>query len=157
MVMSDGALAFGPLAPAHEEALAEFFEALKAAGDEPFFHPHPLTAEQAGRLVRHGGRDLYCVATAAGRVRAYGLLRGWDEGYEVPSLGIAVHPEARGSGLGRAFLLFLHAAARARGATRVRLRVYPDNTAARRLYESLGYRWQGGGDEQLVGVCELAG
>ncbi len=155
--MREEALAFGSLAPAHEEALAEFFAALQEAGDEPFFHPHPLTAEQAGRLVRHGGRDLYCVATAAGRVLAYGLLRGWDEGYEVPSLGIAVHPNARGSGLGRAFLLYLHAAARARGARRVRLRVYPGNTAARRLYESLGYCWQAGEGEQLVGVCELVG
>jgi len=46
------------------------------------------------------------------------MLRGWDEGYETPSLGIAVHPDARGLGLARTFMGFLHAAASFQGAAR---------------------------------------
>jgi RimJ/RimL family protein N-acetyltransferase len=83
------------------------------------------------------------------------MLRGWDEGYQVPSLGIALHAQARGTGLARAFMLYLHQVARWQGAKRVRLRVFPDNIPARRLYESLGYAFQTGNDEQLVGFCEL--
>ena len=37
---------------------------------------------------------------------------------------------------------FLHAAARTRGATQVRLKVYHENVPAGGLYESLGYRFQ---------------
>jgi ribosomal protein S18 acetylase RimI-like enzyme len=135
--------------------LAIFFSTLSKRGDDRFFHPHPFTAEEAARLCRYAGRDLYYVAAAGEGVLAYGLLRGWDQGYEIPSLGIAVHPEARGAGLGRAFMAFLHAAAAARRAPRVRLKVYPDNTPARTLYERLGYRFEGETDGQLVGLLHL--
>jgi ribosomal protein S18 acetylase RimI-like enzyme len=154
--MTPSALEFTRLKPADEVALADFFAALTACGDDRFFHPHPFTAPEAARVCRLEGRDLYVCASQGGRILAYGMLRGWDEGYAVPSLGVALHPDARGTGLARAFMSYLHSAARAQGAARVRLKVYPANYAARRLYESLGYQWQPGTDEQLLGVCELA-
>ena len=49
----------------------------------------------------------------------------------------------------------LHAEARRRGADRVRLRVHPDNVAARRLYESLGYVRTGEDRGELVMVVDL--
>jgi ribosomal protein S18 acetylase RimI-like enzyme len=138
------------------DALMEFFTQLTRAGDDRFFHPHPFTPEQAQTIARYAGRDLYLVACDAGKVVAYGLLRGWEEGYEVPSLGIAVHPAERGSGVARAFMSYLHAAARRQGATRVRLKVYPDNAAAKRLYESIGYVFTDKApDGQLIGIYDL--
>jgi ribosomal protein S18 acetylase RimI-like enzyme len=147
-------LQFLQLGPAHQQGLAEFFAALIEAGDDRHFHPHPFDGKTAARLCRYAGRDLYYVATA-GPVLAYGMLRGWDEGYEVPSLGIAVHPAARRTGLGRAFMAFLHAAAAARGAPRVRLKVYRDNTAALTLYERIGYVFTGESEGQMVGLLTL--
>jgi GNAT superfamily N-acetyltransferase len=135
--------------------LALFFQDLTAQGDQRWFHPHPFTAAQAERLATYQGQDLYYVATRGEDVTAYGLLRGWDEGYQVPSLGIAVHSAWRGRGLAYAFMLFLHAAARERGAPRIRLKVYPENRAARQLYETLGYQFEAGNDGQLVGLCPL--
>jgi len=137
------------------EPLTEFFMALKAAGDEKHFHPHPLTATEAKNLCHYRGKDLYYLLVDGRRVLAYGMLRGWDEGYEVPSLGIAVHPSERGSGAGLAMMEFLHLAARRRGARNVRLKVYKDNTPAVRLYESLGYAFHAGEGDQLVGVIAL--
>jgi ribosomal protein S18 acetylase RimI-like enzyme len=83
------------------------------------------------------------------------MLRGWDEGFEVPYLGIAIHPGERGQGYGRVLMEYLHAAARERGAVRVMLKVYEDNEAAVRLYRSLGYCFGERSDGQLVGVLEL--
>jgi [ribosomal protein S18]-alanine N-acetyltransferase len=143
-------LEFCRLGPQHEAGLARLFEALTAQGDDRYFHPHPFTPEEARRLCRAQGHDLYYVAVADD-VLAYGMLRGWDAGYEVPSLGIAVHPRARGTGLARAFMQFLHAASAVRKAPRVRLKVYPQNAPARRLYESLGYRFDPPAGDQLVG------
>jgi ribosomal protein S18 acetylase RimI-like enzyme len=153
--MGESPLEFCRVSARHGPSLAGFFQALCSAGDERWFHPHPLTEAHAARLATYVGRDLYYVATRGDAVLAYGLLRGWDEGYETPSLGIAVHPAARGRGLARPFMTFLHAAARQQGARRIRLKVYPDNTPARRLYESLGYRLEPGSDGQLVGFCQL--
>lgn len=152
--MREHALEFCRIGPRHQEGLARFFQELMELGDHRWFHPHPFTAAQAECLAAYQGQDLYYVATR-GEVVAYGMLRGWDEGYQVPSLGIAVHPAWRGRGLAHAFMLFLHAAARERGAPRIRLKVYPQNCAARQLYEGLGYQFEAGNDGQLVGLCPL--
>jgi len=106
-------------------------------------------------LAQYSGKDLYYVAVSGTAVAAYGMLRGWDEGYQVPSLGIAIHPDARGTGLASTFMQFLHAAARLRGATRVRLKVNSENTAARRLYQSLGYRFEDSDGGEIVGFVDL--
>jgi len=143
------------LDPRWQAALAEFFRALLDAGDEREFHPHPLTPDEAARLCSHEGDDLYYVLVDAGRVLAYGMLRGWDEGYVVPSLGIAVHPLERGRGLGMLLMEFLHAAARRRGASRVRLKVYPRNVVALQMYRRLGYVFGGEERGQLVGYLDL--
>lgn len=146
---------FERLRPDLADGLAELFAAIAAAGDDETFHPHPFTRDQAVALANHEGRDLYFVALEGDRVLGYGMLRGWDAGFEVPSLGIAMHPRARGRGLGRALMHFLHDAARGAGARRIRLKVYPDNVAAVRLYESLGYRFVGEEQGQRVGYLEL--
>ncbi len=143
------------LGPEWADALAEFFRALTERGDALQFHPHPLTALEAVRRCHYQGRDLYYILVEGERVLGYGLLRGWDEGYETPSLGIAIHPSARGEGLGTVFMHFLHAAAKWRGAKRVRLKVYPENAAAVKLYEGLGYRFTGQEAGQLVGIRDI--
>lgn len=143
------------MGPDVQHALAEFFADLVAAGDEHAFHPHPFTPEAAAERAAYRGLDVYCVAVAGGRVLGYGMLRGWDEGFEVPSLGIAIHQAARGIGLGRAMMAYLHCEARRRDAARIRLKVYPDNAVAVALYRSLGYEFTGTEDGQLVGFKAL--
>jgi len=149
------ALEFRKLGPDLEGALADFFAELKASGTAEYFHPHPFTAEEAKTLCHRQGEDLYYVAVAGGRILGYGMLRGWDDGYEVPSLGIAFRSGDRGIGLGKSFMVFLHSAASLRGSKRIRLKVYPDNTAALNLYESLGYHFEEESAGQLVGYIEL--
>ena len=148
-------LEFRWLRPDLVGALTECFRAFAEGSDHAFFHPHPMTEEVATRICAYHGRDLYYVACAAGRVLAYGILRGWDEGFDIPSLGIAIHPEARGRGLARPFMAFLHAAAKARGATKIRLTVYNDNQRAVELYRRLGYVFEPKNERELIGVMPL--
>lgn len=118
--------------------------------DPTYFHPHPLTPEEAARIEAYDGPDVYLWTE-----HAYGFLRGWEEGYEVPSLGIAVATDAQGQGHGRAMMLRLHEAARARGAERIRLRVHPGNQRARRLYDSLGYVESGMDRGEVLMLCRV--
>jgi ribosomal protein S18 acetylase RimI-like enzyme len=121
--------------PEHEAELAELFAAI----DTTFFRPHPMNAEAAAAIANHAGRDVYLIGHERGQAVAYGMLRGWDEGYPVAFLGVAVRTDHHGHGDGRAMMLALHRAVMAQGSDRVRLHVAPDNTRARRLYDSLGY------------------
>ena len=117
------------------DQLADLFAAI----DHTYFHPHPLSHDEAERIATYRGRDVYLVHDADGRAVAYGMLRGWDLGYEVPSLGVAVRTDAYGLGHGRRMMAALHEIARQRGSRLVRLRVHPDNARARALYRSMGY------------------
>lgn len=126
--------------PGWEGELARFLAALAAGGDEAFFRPHAGDQATLRALAQGIGADLYYLLVQGRDVLAYGLLRGWDEGYAVPSLGIAVHPAARSTGLGHLMMEYLEAMARLRGAPAVRLRVHKDNVRAMEMYERRGYR-----------------
>jgi GNAT superfamily N-acetyltransferase len=80
-----------------------------------------------------------------------------DRGYgyvaaDVPELGMALVPAARGRGLGRRMLVVLVEAVRASGAPGVSLSVEDGNDRARALYESLGFLPAGrvGGSDVLL-------
>lgn len=139
-----------------KQSLMVFFRILEQAGDTGFFQPHPFTDDAVEGVLRGIDRDLYYVLVIGNEVVGYGMLRGWDEGYNIPSLGIAIHPAVRGNGLGRAFMHFLEAAAKYRGADKLRLRVNSQNIPAKRLYESLGYEFSAEENEGcVVGYLEL--
>lgn len=150
--MRPGATEIVRLTDIHRPVVEPFFAAIAARPEVVgVFHPHPFTAAAAAEVCGFAGADLYAGLVHDGRMLAYGLLRGWDAGYAIPSLGLAVHPDHHGCGLGRVMMLYLHAAARLRGAPAIRLKVYPDNQAAVRLYRSLGYSFEGIEAGQQVG------
>ena len=155
--MSETTIEVRRIGQEHEAALVEFFAVLRSRGVEKFFHPHPFTAEAARERAMYSGDDLYFGLFEGEWLLGYGMLRGWDEGYEVPSLGVAIHPDVQGEGLGRLLMDFLKHAARRRGAKRLRLRVAPDNRTAVELYSSLGYALSAEpSSPYLVGLLDLA-
>jgi [ribosomal protein S18]-alanine N-acetyltransferase len=138
-------------------ALGRLFERLRRQGVEKFFHPHPLTQEAAAQRAAYAGKDVYCVLQIGRELTGYGMLRGWDEGFEIPSLGLAIDSGQQGQGYGRCLMEYLHGIARQRGAKRIRLRVYPDNVRAVTLYRSLGYSFDTNpeADGQILGFLNL--
>jgi len=127
------------LTPVWQEGLQQFFQDLQAGGDDVFFSPHPMDADSIRKIAALDGRDLYYLLIEQGKILGYGMLRGWDEGYQTPSLGLAIHPSARGQGLGRILMDILHFLAARSGAEKVRLRVLAKNYKALGLYKSLDY------------------
>jgi ribosomal protein S18 acetylase RimI-like enzyme len=87
---------------------------------------------------------------------AYGMLRGWDDGFDVPSVGVAVRSDCEHRGFGRAMMRALHAAARKASASTVRLRVHPQNTRALALYRFMGYREAGLERGEILMLCDVA-
>jgi len=120
---------------------AELFYEISHDHSATMFRPHSLDRQHAYEMSWDS--DVYVLAIdITDRAFAYGILRGWDEGYDIPSLGIAVCRAARGTGIARLMMQHLHVCARLRGATAVRLRVHPDNEVAIGLYRSMGYQFR---------------
>lgn len=130
-----------PLTEEDADQLGALFEELAADPTARGFHPHPMTRAQAERIV-DGARlrqDIYFAAFVGQKLAGYGMLRGWDEGYSIPSFGVAVGSAHRGAGIGRSLLRYAIECARDRGAAKMMLKVHVDNQSARRLYESEGF------------------
>ncbi len=144
-----------PLGLNDVDAFIAFLAEIQAHGDTTFFHPHPFSKSEAQRICSYTGQDIYCALWVGSHIAVYGMLRGWDSGYDVPALGIIVSAQYRGQGMGKLFMLFLHSVARLRGAQRVRLKVYPENKPALRLYQQLGYKFTAQEAGQLIGYVEL--
>lgn len=139
-----------------ENALADFFKSISNSANIGFFHPHPFTSDIAHIISYYKGKDIYMAITEGMVILGYGMLRGWEKGYETPSVGIIIAPELRGMKLGESFLRFLHIVAKRRGAKRIRIKVYPDNNIALNLYKKLGYQFFGETEaNQLVGYAEI--
>lgn len=130
-----------PLGSDDAEPLGELFAELREDPDSVHFHPHPFTMDEARRIAERGGihEDLYFGAFLDGRLIGYGMLRGWDEGYLIPSFGVAVGITYRGLGVGRLLLRYAISMARGRGAQTMMLKVHPENSSAKHLYESEGF------------------
>jgi len=103
------------------------------------FDPFPLTLQTAREIIYADRLDHFYVGSKGRHVLAFAMLRGWDEGYDVPSLGVLVDYRYQGHGFGRLMTEFSIAEARKLGAPRVRLTVYASNHRAVRLYASLGF------------------
>jgi len=85
-------------------------------------------------------QDRYYAAFMEEKIVGLVMLRGWDEGYAIPSLGILVDREHQGVGIGN--LLMRHAIREARinSVCTIRLSVYGSNHLARKMYENCGFR-----------------
>ncbi len=73
----------------------------------------------------------------------------------IPELSIAVIPELRGRGVGRALLIELIEHARSQNLPALSLSVSARNPAAVRLYQSLGFRTTAGDADHPTMVLEL--
>lgn len=103
--------------------------------DHEYFHH--TGADVEGFLAKRD--DVHVLGRVDGQAVVFGMLRGWADGFDVPSLGIAVRRDLEGLGHGAAMMSALEMLARQHGAHRIRLRVHPAHVRARRLYEKLGY------------------
>ncbi len=125
--------------PDHIEPLAELFERNRIPAVTIGFDPFPLTEHEARRIALEPHQDEYYVAARAGSLVGFSMLRGFEEGYDIPSFGIFVDHKAQGEGIGRLLTAWTIAAARRRGCRSVRLSVYASNSVAHCLYTSMGF------------------
>ena len=88
-------------------------------------------------LLNEGLSHLYVLRTEDGRIAAFCM--DWVVADELHINNLAVRPECRGQGVGRALLESVFVRAAALGARRATLEVRRSNGAALKLYERLGF------------------
>jgi ribosomal protein S18 acetylase RimI-like enzyme len=119
--------------------LEELFERNAITTVTSMFDPFELSAERARAIATGTQRDRYYVAVRGARLIGFSMLRGFDDGFEVPSFGIFVDHESQGLGLGRRLTAWTIEQARRLACPAVRLSLYASNERAFSLYRSLGF------------------
>lgn len=134
-----GPMFFRRLRSPDAEVLGSFFEENNTAETTRSFNPFPMTVESARELLAPGSRDLFFGAYQSGKLVAFSMLRGWDEGYAVPSFGIVTGQVVRNQGIGRRLTAWTIRWADAIGCSKVRLSVFENNPGAIYVYQQSGF------------------
>jgi len=144
------------LNPHYLTSLTNFFAEIDSPKYTDFFSPHPFNAEYAKRVCDYEGKDLYyAILQDPIKIIGYGMLRGWDEGHDIPSIGLCILREYQGSGLGKLLLQFLEMVVRFNGCDKVMLKIKKNNTVAMRLYEKAKYSFKEYDEQFWVGFKNL--
>ena len=126
----------GPLVAAYEASPPEY---------SAYFQPFRFDEATLRGVLERRRADLYFSALWGSEPAGISMLRGFDEGYAVPSYGVWVAAALSGRGLGRATLEHAVATCQNIGCAELMLKVHPLNARARRMYERFGFA-QGGVD-----------
>ncbi len=123
--------------------------------DTKYFHPHKFDYESVKSIIENKKEDIYLLFYERNMIIGYGILRGWDEGYSIPSLGILIDKSVRGSGYSRRILNILHEISKSRFSDFIRLTVKTDNTIAINFYEKNGYEFKKYNKDSLEGFYKI--
>jgi len=118
----------------------EFFKAIQ--GDK-FFHPFPFNDETITKILG-AKKDIYRFIKDGNKVIGMWMLRGWDEGFNIPSFGMIAHPDYRGMGLGTFMLRAAINECKKMGCKKIRLTVDPENKVAIYMYKREGFKFNNG-------------
>jgi ribosomal protein S18 acetylase RimI-like enzyme len=129
---------------AHQTAIVEL---LDMYCQDEFGDGKPLSAEARGNLIpgliKHGGARVFLAYEGEKSLGVAICMIGFSSFRGKPLINIhdiAVRPEARGQGVGRKLLIAVEDEARKLGCGKVTLEVRSDNTLAKGLYQSVGFK-----------------
>jgi ribosomal-protein-alanine N-acetyltransferase len=125
---------FSPMTPAD---LDEVMEIERRSFPEPWSRGmilHELKVPFSKTVLVRDGEEPHAIL---------GYICRWLIGDEIQILNVAVHPERRQGGIGRALVTLVMQEAEARHVSTVTLEVRRDNTAAIQLYRTFGFTEHG--------------
>jgi len=104
-----------------------------------FFTPFDFQHPSIVRLLAGQGKDIFMGMYWDDRLAGFFMLRGWNEGYEIPSYGVLVDERFSGYGLTRLSLKLAKSICKLRRVPGIMLKVNPDNKIAKRLFEEAAF------------------
>jgi len=121
-----------------EKALYSLFKSLSYT-DKKYFHPFPFTMKSCIELVNKSlhGKDKYFVMLDNSKIVGYAHLRGLDEGYDIPFLGVVIHPNYRRRNFG---ILLCDFVIKESLCNKIGLKVHKNNKSAMKFYLKLGFK-----------------
>jgi len=104
-----------------------------------FFTPFNFDRKHIQGILARACRDLYYGVFVEKTLAGFYMLRGLDQGFKIPSYGVWISPSCSRRGLATLTLAHALAVCKMNDIAVVMLKVHPQNTAAKALYERFGF------------------
>jgi len=128
------------LGPKDEEALTRFFLENNRPEITDLFRAFAMDATSAKRICHGPRRDRYFAMYEGEMIVCFGMLRGWDEGYEVPTFGLTADHRSNGRGHGWRMWRWAIGLARDLGAKKLRITTDLKNAIILGMAAKLGFK-----------------
>lgn len=122
-----------------------------------YFNPFAFDEATISGILNDARRDIFQGLFLDGELIGMMMIRGWDAGFDIPSLGLIIGENYRGKDLLRIYIDAMKEICREHGSSRVMYKSHPANSPAPRAAR-MGFR-QTGIDPQtgyLIFHCEIA-
>ena len=136
--METAHLSIRPLRTEDAPALSKWLRAQPPAYAR-FFHPFAYDESVIADALARQGRDVFMGLFWQEQVVGFFMLRGWNEGYDVPAFGILIDEQYRGYGLEMAALDTAKVICRLRNVSRLMIKMHPDNISAKGVARKTGF------------------
>ncbi|MBT8393056.1 MAG: GNAT family N-acetyltransferase [Ignavibacteriaceae bacterium] len=103
------------------------------------FTPFEFSVESFAKILSNAKKDRYFGIYVSDELAGFYMLRGFDEGYEIPAYGVWISSEFSNKGLSKLTLYHAFSFCKINSIKNLMLKVHPDNKIAKALYESLGF------------------
>ncbi|MDO9069263.1 MAG: GNAT family N-acetyltransferase [Deltaproteobacteria bacterium] len=139
------------LGPENAEELSLLLQSADP-GYSRYFIPFKFDRQTIAGILASARQDRYFAVFISEELAGFYMLRGFDQGYEVPSYGVWIVPAYSGMGLASFTLQHAFCFCRANSIKRLMLKVHPDNTMAKKIYERNGFKETGidAGNNNLI-------
>ncbi len=156
-MMINDPLTIHPLLPEDAPRLATMLRA-QPPDYSRFFYPFSFEESVIASMLSDCEHDVYMGIYHRDELVGLYMLRGWDEGYEVPAFGILIAEKYRGYGLEMMSLEAAKTICKLRGTSRMMLKMHPDNFSSRGVARKIGFRQTGVEPESgnIIYHCEIA-
>lgn len=136
--MSDTDFLLRPMVPADASLVAGLLKS-QPAEYLRFFYAFGADEGAIAEILKRREKDVYSGLFWRGALVCVFMLRGWDEGYEIPSFGLVVAADRRGREVLTVAMEAAKLISRFAGADRMMCKIHPENVGATRGALRLGW------------------
>jgi len=108
-----------------------------------YFTPFEFSLQSITNIFTQMVKDKFFGIFVNEIIVGFYILRGLDEGYDIPSYGVWISSKFSNKGLSKLTLYHAFSFCRINSISKLMLKVHPENTTAKKLYESLGFEQTG--------------
>ena len=108
-----------------------------------YFVPFTFDSDTIYRILDNLKKDSFWGIFVVDKLVGFYMLRGFDEGYDIPSYGVWISKEYSNKGLSKFTLQHASSYCKINQIKKIMLKVHPGNTAAKTTYENFGFHQEG--------------